>query len=236
MTSNYTVVREGESLGALVLSQGDRKVGRLDYRVAGSVIQIDYVFVDSSLRGRGLGVRLVDAAVAWARDTGRTLRPVCGATPDTRTSCIEASDSTAPTSIGRAVATREPFTPGTGSQHPCSSNPTSWGSDSNRRHTTLHRLRELRGPWGQHQEVNRLLPFTGSPPSATAWMGRPRTRCSPPRAAGTQAATAFPASSIQAADPNGAVMCSKGCAEHGATDRSGQRQSPPALHNCHIFF
>jgi predicted GNAT family acetyltransferase len=78
MTSNYTVVRVGESLGALVLSQGDRKVGRLDYRVAGSVIQIDYVFVDSSLRGRGLGVRLVDAAVAWARDTGRTLRPVCG--------------------------------------------------------------------------------------------------------------------------------------------------------------
>jgi hypothetical protein len=78
MSSKYTVTREGESSGALVLSKGDLKVGRLDYRVSEPVIQIDYVFVDSSLRGHGLGVRLVDAAVDWARDTGRTVRPICG--------------------------------------------------------------------------------------------------------------------------------------------------------------
>ena len=78
MPSKYTVRREGESSGALVLSEGDRKVGRLDYRVSGPVIQIDYVFVDGALRGHGLGVRLVDAAVDWARDTKRTVRPICG--------------------------------------------------------------------------------------------------------------------------------------------------------------
>jgi uncharacterized protein len=74
----YSVTREGEGAGALVLWQGDRRVGRLDYHESGPVIEIDYVFVERSLRGQGLGVRLVNAAVDWARDTRRSLRPICG--------------------------------------------------------------------------------------------------------------------------------------------------------------
>ena len=77
-TSAYTVTREGDAAGALVLRQGDRRVGRLDFRVSGSVIHVDYVFVDPSLRGRSLGVRLVDAAADWARESQRTLQPICG--------------------------------------------------------------------------------------------------------------------------------------------------------------
>ena len=78
MTSNYSVVREGETAGALVLWHEGRRIGRLDFRVLGPLIHVDYVFVDPSLRGRGLGVRLVDAAADWARETRRMLHPICG--------------------------------------------------------------------------------------------------------------------------------------------------------------
>jgi hypothetical protein len=78
MAAGYTITRDGEQSGALVLRAEGRAVGRLDFRVAGAVIEIDYVVVDSALRGQGLGVRLVNAAAAWARETGRTLRPYCG--------------------------------------------------------------------------------------------------------------------------------------------------------------
>ena len=59
------------------VSEGHR-VGRLDFRVSDAVLDIDYVVVTPRLRGLGLGVRLVDAAVTWARETGRTVRPFCG--------------------------------------------------------------------------------------------------------------------------------------------------------------
>jgi predicted GNAT family acetyltransferase len=74
----YSVTREGETAGALVLWHEGRRIGRLDFRVVGPLIHIDYVVVDPSLRGQGLGVRLLDAAAGWARETGRPLRPICG--------------------------------------------------------------------------------------------------------------------------------------------------------------
>ena len=77
MSSDYTVTREGDSAGAFVLRHEGHRAGRLDYRVSGTVLEIDYVVVTPRLRGHGLGARLVDAAVAWARETGRTVRPHC---------------------------------------------------------------------------------------------------------------------------------------------------------------
>jgi predicted GNAT family acetyltransferase len=78
MASDYTVTRDGEDAGAFLLRHGAQTVGRLDFRVTGAILDIDYVVVDGSLRGRGFGKRLVDAAVDWARHTNRTVRPFCG--------------------------------------------------------------------------------------------------------------------------------------------------------------
>lgn len=74
----FTVEREGEDHGALVLRRGTTTVGRLDYRVDGVRLLVDYVEVDPALRGQQLGVRLVAAAVTWAREHGWLVVPICG--------------------------------------------------------------------------------------------------------------------------------------------------------------
>lgn len=78
MAGDFTVTRDGEATGAFVLHEAGRDAGRLDFHLSGQVLVIDFVLVDPRLRGSGLGVRLVDAAIAWARETGRTVRPHCG--------------------------------------------------------------------------------------------------------------------------------------------------------------
>src|SRR4029450_9824812 len=76
----FTITREesGNGAGRFVLRQGSGRVGTLDYRSAnGGPIYIDFVEVAPAIRGTGLGKRLVEAAVAWARESRRKGIPIC---------------------------------------------------------------------------------------------------------------------------------------------------------------
>ena len=61
-----------------VLERDGHRFGHLDYRLTDdNVMTIDYVEVDPSLRGSGMGNRLVDAAVAWADEKHLTVKARC---------------------------------------------------------------------------------------------------------------------------------------------------------------
>ena len=61
-----------------VLERAGKRLGYLLYSLTpDKVMTIDYVEVDRSLRGTGMGNRLVDAAVAWARESDLALQARC---------------------------------------------------------------------------------------------------------------------------------------------------------------
>jgi predicted GNAT family acetyltransferase len=74
----YTVERDDTEIGVMVLKRNGTPVGRLDYHLTDAVLYVDFVEVSRAERGGGLGFRLVDAAVDWARESSRTIVPVCG--------------------------------------------------------------------------------------------------------------------------------------------------------------
>jgi len=49
----------------------------MTYTVAGTRAIIDHTQVDDSLRGEGVGAKLVQAAVEWARAENARLMPLC---------------------------------------------------------------------------------------------------------------------------------------------------------------
>ena len=68
----------GGTRGTFDLGRGGKRVGFLSYSLAadGTMI-VEYVEVDPSLRGKSMGVRLVAAAVDWARANGHRIVPLC---------------------------------------------------------------------------------------------------------------------------------------------------------------
>lgn len=75
-----TITRQddGKGSGQLVLARDGVRLGTLDYRREGEgPLYIDFVEVLSSVRGAGIGRRLVEAAVSWARESHMTVVPIC---------------------------------------------------------------------------------------------------------------------------------------------------------------
>ena len=64
--------------GTFDLTIDGRKLGFLSYSLDGAdEMVVDYVQVDPSLRGKGMGEQLVRAGVEWARANGRKITPIC---------------------------------------------------------------------------------------------------------------------------------------------------------------
>lgn len=73
-----TVISHQPQSHEFVLERAGKRVGFLDYSLTqNKVMTIDYVEVDGSLRGTGMGNRLVDAAVAWARQSDLDVQARC---------------------------------------------------------------------------------------------------------------------------------------------------------------
>ena len=65
--------------GAFVFDKGGKRIAELVFSSLpdGRIVILDHTEVWESLRGRGVGRKLVEAAVAWAREKGVKLLPLC---------------------------------------------------------------------------------------------------------------------------------------------------------------
>lgn len=70
--------QEAHSKGAFYVEKGQQRVAEMTYsRTNATMIIIDHTDVDESLRGEGVGRQLLGALVAWARETGTKVLPLC---------------------------------------------------------------------------------------------------------------------------------------------------------------
>lgn len=64
--------------GAFFIVRTGRRVAELSYsRANPALVIIDHTEVDKALSGRGIARRLLDAAVAWGRQTGTKFMATC---------------------------------------------------------------------------------------------------------------------------------------------------------------
>ena len=64
--------------GAFYIEQGGNRLAEMTYsRANASLVIIDHTEVDASLRGEGVGRKLLDAAVEWARATKTKIAATC---------------------------------------------------------------------------------------------------------------------------------------------------------------
>lgn len=70
--------RDEGTKGAFFMRQDGRRLAEMSYsRTNASLVIIDHTEVDASLGGQGVGRRLLDALVDWARATGTKVVPLC---------------------------------------------------------------------------------------------------------------------------------------------------------------
>jgi predicted GNAT family acetyltransferase len=63
--------------GVFYVEAGGERLAELSYGRSGGGANIEHTNVSEKLRGRGVARRLVDAAVAWARESGTKLSATC---------------------------------------------------------------------------------------------------------------------------------------------------------------
>lgn len=64
--------------GAFLIERGGARLAEMTWRRGDDgVAVVDHTWVDDALRGHGVAQRLVEAAVAWARETGTRIVPTC---------------------------------------------------------------------------------------------------------------------------------------------------------------
>lgn len=77
-TAPERIVHQDASAGGIFyIERNGQRVAELTYRRDPQFATIDHTWVDDALRGTGIGRRLVDAAVTWARGEHLRLRPAC---------------------------------------------------------------------------------------------------------------------------------------------------------------
>jgi predicted GNAT family acetyltransferase len=70
--------QESGSRGAFVFLHEGRRLAEMTYsRTNERLIVIDHTEVDESLKGQGVGRQLLDALVAWARETDTKVIALC---------------------------------------------------------------------------------------------------------------------------------------------------------------
>lgn len=69
---------EQDGRGSFSIDRDGRRIGLMTYQRSDAThVTIDHTEVDPALRGGGVARRLLDAAVAWARQTNTKLTPRC---------------------------------------------------------------------------------------------------------------------------------------------------------------
>ena len=80
MTDRKVTIEREELNGAneFVLRLDGERYGFLEFtRPQGGIFRIEYVEISPELRGAGLGKQLVETAVAFAKDAGLRVVPIC---------------------------------------------------------------------------------------------------------------------------------------------------------------
>lgn len=78
MTTHTIEHQEANSKGAFYVQQGSERIAEMTYsRTNATLIVIDHTEVDERLKGQGVGRQLLDALVAWARETHTKVIALC---------------------------------------------------------------------------------------------------------------------------------------------------------------
>lgn len=70
--------QEAKSTGAFFVQQNGERMAEMTYsRTNATLIIVDHTHVDERLKGQGVGRQLLDALVAWARETKTRVVALC---------------------------------------------------------------------------------------------------------------------------------------------------------------